>query len=207
MESPSLCYFALATFHFCFIINLVFIGQATDSPDYTLIHQESDYEIRLYEDICWMSAPVVQGISFQKSTKAGFHRLYQYIHGANLNASELAMTAPVLTSITQAPNGSSCFVKLSLSTDYKGTYPQPNPELNLQLEKWEAKCIAVRKFSGFAEDDNIKEEVQALETTLHDHWNGTLENKSSYTIAQYNASYHLSGRLNEVWMIVSGFGA
>lgn len=131
-------------------------------------------------------------------------RLYQYIHGANLNSTQLAMTAPVLTAITEAPHGSSFSVKMSLSAYYEGTPPQPNSELDLQLEKWRAKCIAIRKFSGFARDDNISEEVEALGASLNEHWNGTLESKSSYTIAQYNASNHLSGRFNEVWMAVSG---
>ncbi|KAJ6721896.1 HEME-BINDING PROTEIN-RELATED [Salix viminalis] len=200
MESPSPYYFASAAFHLSFIINLVFSGQAVESPEYTPIHQGSDFEIRIYKDISWMSAPVVQGTTFQKSTKAGFHRLYQYIHGANLNSTRLAMTAPVLTTITEA----SYFVKLSLSASYEGSPPQPDPELNLQEEKWRDKCIAIRKFSGFARDDNIHEEAEALGTSLNEHWNGTLEGKSSYTIAQYNASSHLSGRFNEVWMVVSG---
>ncbi|KAG6757134.1 hypothetical protein POTOM_037436 [Populus tomentosa] len=204
MESPSPYHYALTAFLLCFIINLVFSGQAVESPEYTLIHQQSDFEIRLYKDISWISAPVVQATSFQRSTKAGFHRLYQYIHGANLNSTQLAMTAPVLTTITEAPHGSSFSVKMSLPAYYEGTPPEPNSELDLQLEKWRAKCIAIRKFSGFARDDNISEEVEALGTSLNEHWNGTLENESSYTIAQYNASNHLSGRLNEVWMAVSG---
>ena len=130
-------------------------------------------------------------------------RLYQYIHGANLNHTRLAMTAPVLTTITEA----SYFVKLSLSASYEGNPPQPDPELNLQVEKWRDKCIAIRKFSGFARDDNIHEEAEAPGTSLNEHWNGTLENKGSYTIAQYNASSQISGRFNEAWMVVSGFGA
>jgi len=80
MESPSPYHYALTAFHLSFIINLVFSGQAVESPEYTLIHQQSDFEIRLYKDISWMSAPVLQATSFQKSTKAGFHRFPFPLH-------------------------------------------------------------------------------------------------------------------------------
>lgn len=67
--------------------------------------------------------------------------------------------------------------------------------------------MAVRKFSGFAEDDNVKKEMEALVASLiaRPTANKALDANVSYTIAQYNSSRHLSGRLNEVWIDVSGF--
>ena len=75
--------------------------------------------------------------------------------------------------------------------------------------------MAVRKFSGFAENDNIDKQVESLRNSLSKHMSigdGKTTpfevDKSSYTIAQYNSSRRLSGRLNEVWLnVVSGFGA
>lgn len=138
-------------------------------------------------------------------------RLYQYIHGANLNSSNLTKAAPVLTSITtQSSHESNYVVRLYMSAKYGGASPQPNPELNLVLDKWRSHCIAVRKFSGFAKDDNINKEMEALVTILGKISGGkpdSIEGKGSYSIAQYNASFRQSGRLNEVWMNVSGFAA
>ncbi|KDP26633.1 hypothetical protein JCGZ_17791 [Jatropha curcas] len=208
MENPFLTIAAIA-FYLSVSSHMVFYGHAVESPKYTLIHSESDYEIRLYKDILWMSA-LLQGTSsfqFQKSTKDGFHRIYQYIHGANLNSSQLPMTAPVLTSITTSASNTLYYVKLFLS---KGNPPQANPELNLQLDRWKAQCIAVRKFPGFAEDNNVKKEMAGLVASLNKHLTTTgqmaaLDGNSSYTIAQYNSSRIASGRLNEVWIDVSGF--
>ena len=45
-----------------------------ESPEYTLVHSESDYEIRLYRVAAWMIAPVKSQISFEKATRNGFHR-------------------------------------------------------------------------------------------------------------------------------------
>ncbi|KAH9708756.1 hypothetical protein KPL70_012981 [Citrus sinensis] len=180
---------------------------AIESPHYAVVHSESDFEIRLYSEAFWASA-LVQRSSFQNSTKQGFHRLYQYIHGANLNSARFPVTAPVLTSINPTTaNGSICYVKIYLTAK---SPPQPNSELNLEIEKWTSHCIAVRKFSGFAKDDNINKEVEALMNSLNLHFTGNTsipEDKLSYTIAQYNSSRHQAGRLNEVWMNVPGFNA
>lgn len=136
-------------------------------------------------------------------------RLYLYIHGANLNTSEITMTAPVLTSIVSAVHGpAEYYVRLYMPAKYERTPPQPSSYLNLQFGKWSSHCVAVRKFTGFAKDDHFHKEFETLVKSLNNHLNGTpaiLEDMGSYAIAQYNASYHLSGRLNEVWMDLSGF--
>lgn len=137
-------------------------------------------------------------------------RVYQYIHGSNFNHSNITMTTPVLTSINvnSSSPGFDYFVRLSLPASYGGNPPQPNPELNLQLEKWRSYCIAVRNFTGFAKDDNVGKEKEALVRSLNKHLIGkaaTMEDGSYYSIAQYNSPHHLSGRLNEVWINLSNF--
>lgn len=137
-----------------------------------------------------------------------FHRLYQYIHGGNLNSSQISITAPVLTSIVPSVHGPEYYVRLYLPAKYERTPPQPFTELNLQFDKRRSQCIAVRKFPGFAKDDGINEELETLISSLNKHLNGNpgmSKEKSPYAIAQYNASYHVSGRLNEVWMDLAGF--
>lgn len=134
--------------------------------------------------------------------------MYQYIHGANSNSSRLMMTAPVLTSIFPNAHGSGYFVRFYVSANYLGGPPLPRPEQNLQFENWGGHCVAVRKFSGFATDNSIIKEMEALMTSLSRSLKGNsaaLDDKSAYAIAQYNASSHLDGRLNEVWMNVSTF--
>ncbi|KAK9277028.1 hypothetical protein L1049_006567 [Liquidambar formosana] len=150
---------------------VVICCDATETPQYTVVHSEPDFDIRLYAESYWMSA-LVRGISFEKSTEEGFHRLYQYIHGANLNSSRLMMTAPVLTSITPTGHGFEYLVRFFLPAKYEGIPPQPNPELNLLFYEWRSHCIAVRKFSGFAKDDTINEEKEALVASLDNRLTG-----------------------------------
>ncbi|MED6123171.1 hypothetical protein PIB30_046664 [Stylosanthes scabra] len=180
---------------------------AIETPRYTVIRSESDFQIRLYSESTWMSAPVLPATSFDNSTKTGFHRLYEYIHGDNLSSSKLAFTAPVLTSMPSSGDG--YVVRMYLSARFQGKPPPPNQELKLQVEKWKPQCMAVRTFSGFATDDNINKEIEALINSVNRRGedgrsSGTIQDKGSYTIAQYNGSSHNTGRVNEVWIQVSG---
>ncbi|KAK5838746.1 Heme-binding 2 [Gossypium arboreum] len=186
-----------------------------ESPSYSVVHLESDFEIRLYKEISWMSA-LVHGTSFLNSTRDGFHRLYQYLHGANLNSTHFSMTKPVLTSISPSHHGSSSSsytVRYYLPSEYKyKSPPQPSAELNLQLDKWKSQCIAVRMFPGYANDDNVEKEKDALVSSLTKRLPALMQAVENnlyynYSIAQYNASKHRTGRINEVWMDVSGFTA
>ncbi|XP_004291553.1 PREDICTED: heme-binding protein 2-like [Fragaria vesca subsp. vesca] len=186
--------------------------EAIESPQYTVVHLESDFEIRDYRDGAWMSAPV-KDISFEKATRNGFHRLFQYIQGANLNSSRIAMTAPVLTSIVPGAgplHSSAYFVRFFLPVKFQASPPTPLPELNLKPYTWDSRYIAVRKFSGFARDSNIVQEAQKLATSLsRSPWaNCTSEESSSaYSIAQYNSPFKFIGRVNEVWVDVNASGS
>ncbi|XP_028769422.1 uncharacterized protein LOC114726869 [Neltuma alba] len=202
MKAPLIYLFY---YHVCIIATCCTkLVEAIESPNYTVAASESDLEIRLYSESSWLSARV-QGTSFSQSTKIGFHRLYQYMHGGNLDSSRLDFTAPMLTSITSSTSshGNDYVVMSYMSAKYHGKPPEPNPELNLKVEKWGAHCIAVRKFSGFARDDNINTEVEALINSLSGRA-ATIEDKGTYAVAQYNDSRHISGRLNEVWINLSG---
>lgn len=57
-----------------------FLGlcHAIESPQYTVVHSESDFEIRLYRQSTWMSAQS-KDISFERATKFGFHRYYYFL--------------------------------------------------------------------------------------------------------------------------------
>ncbi|XP_057952812.1 uncharacterized protein LOC131146955 [Malania oleifera] len=184
---------------------------AIEVPQYTVIHSESDFEIRLYRESSWMSAPT-RDISFDKATRNGFHRLFQYIQGANLNFSRISMTAPVLTSIVPDAgplHSSAYYIRFYLPVKFHTDPPVPLPELNLKANTWASHCIAVRKFSGFAKDSNIVSEAEKLAVSLSKSpWaNSTSpESKYAYSIAQYNSPLRIIGRLNEVWVEINGSG-
>ncbi|XP_062116196.1 uncharacterized protein LOC133830277 [Humulus lupulus] len=191
-----------------------FLGvcNAIESPQFKVVHSESEFEIRLYTRSSWMSAPVVPVISFEKATRNGYHRLFQYIQGANLNFTRLAMTVPVLTSIVPGAGplySSAYFVRFFLPVKSQANPPSPLPELNLKPVAWESHCVAVRKFSGFARDSNIVREAEKLTTSLSKSpWanHTSLDSGYAYSIAQYSSPFKFIGRVNEVWVDIDESG-
>ncbi|KAK3017378.1 hypothetical protein RJ639_006313 [Escallonia herrerae] len=109
--------------------------------------------------------------------------------------------------MAQAAQGSDYTVWLYYMPEkYEGPRPQPYAELGLHLDKWKIHCIVIRRFLGFAKDNNIGKEKEALVSSLDKIFHGKnaiLGDKNSYGVAQYNSSPYLSGRLNEVWINVS----
>ncbi|KAG8638799.1 hypothetical protein MANES_14G063400v8 [Manihot esculenta] len=185
---------------------LYFFAQviAIEKPQYQIVHAESDFQVRLYAQATWMAAPVSE-ISFEKATLDGFHRLFQFIQGANLNWTRIPMTAPVVTSIVPGagPFQSSAYsVLFYLPLKFQADPPIPIPELHLKPYVWDSHCVAVRKFSGYATDDNIIKEAKRLSISLsRSPWinNTSAETNFAYSIAQYDSPFHFIGRLNEVW--------
>ncbi|GAB4842757.1 hypothetical protein Ancab_012732 [Ancistrocladus abbreviatus] len=200
----SLLYMLLIFFSVC-------PADAIESPHYSVIHTESDFEVRLFRDSVWMSAPV-EDVSFEKATKFGFHRLFQYIQGANMNWSRIPMTKPVLTSIVPGAgplHSSAYYVRFYLPLNFQETPPLPLAELNLKTTSWPSHCIAVRKFSGFARDSNIVTEAEKLSSSLsRSQWaySTSSQSKYAYSIAQYDSPFQFIGRVNEVWVDVTGSG-
>ncbi|KAM7273781.1 hypothetical protein ACFE04_028445 [Oxalis oulophora] len=190
-----------------FVLFYVLLGlsKALESPEYAVVHTESEFEVRLYTDATWIAAPVTTELSFQKATFLGFRRLFQYIQGANLNWTRLEMTTPAVTSIIPeaGPLHSSGYViGFYLPAKFQDDPPLALPELNLKTYEWDSHCVAVRKFSGFATDDNIVKEAKKLATSLsRSPWaNFTISGSEyAYSIAQYDPPFRLIGRVNEIW--------
>ncbi|KAL2936115.1 Heme-binding protein 2 [Bienertia sinuspersici] len=204
MEKPWKLIMIVAIF-----VTLLTATYAIESPLFSVIHSESEFEIRVYRDSTWMSAPV-NHLSFHQATKLGFHRLFQYIQGANLNFSRIPMTKPVLTSIVPGAgplHSSAYFVRFYLPEKFQATPPLPLPELNLKPVSWPSHCVAVRKFPGHARDGNVVTEAEKLATSLgKSPWaNSTsADRKYAYSIAQYDSPFRIFGRVNEVWVNVDG---
>jgi len=182
--------------------------QNIEGPQYTVVHVESDFEIRLYRQSTWISTPV-EDISFSKATQIGFHKLFQYIQGANINNSRVEMTTPVLTGIVPSagPFCSSAFkVRFYVPSEFHDNPPMPLLDSDLEVENRHEKCVAVRSFSGFAMDGNVAKEASMLELSLQKTpWANVTDvepktGEDAYTIAQYSSPFQILGRVNEVWV-------
>ncbi|KAK7389095.1 hypothetical protein VNO78_23927 [Psophocarpus tetragonolobus] len=188
----------------CLVV-MVCSGMEMESPEYTVVHSESDFEIRLYRNCVWMSAPALHDISFEKATWNGFHRLFQFTEGANLNFSRIPMTVPVLTSMVPGVGplqSQGYYVSLYLPIKFQDNPPLPLEELNIKPYHFTTHCVAVRNFSGYAKDERIIKEAQKLAKSLcRSPWVQS-RTHPGYSIAQYNTPLRILNRKNEVWVDV-----
>eukprot|EP00897_Mesotaenium_endlicherianum_P006279 jgi/Mesen1/567/ME000107S10803 len=187
------------------------VCKALECPPYSLVHEESDFEIRHYAESTWMQAGPLQDVSFMKATTRGFHSLFEYIEGENVNETHVPMTAPAITSIVPSagPFCSSAFsVRLYLPAKYQESPPTPKPHLQLKVAQYPSRCVAVRKFGGFASDFNVAQEAASLADSLErTPWAGATKaergaDEEAYSIAQYNSPFELLKRVNEVWVTI-----
>lgn len=124
-----------------------------------------------------------------------------------MNFSHILIIVLVLTRIVlgAGPFGSSGYiVRFYLPKKFQDSPPMPLKELNLYPDHWEGHCVAFHKFSGFAKDDNIVNEVAKLADSLRNSPWTDLSLKGgenyAYSIAQYNNLFKIFGCLNEVWV-------
>ncbi|CAJ2664337.1 heme-binding protein 2 [Trifolium pratense] len=190
----------------CLVMAMIFCSATAtiESPQYTVVHTESDFEIRLYRTSVWMSASAVGISSFEKATWNGFHRLFQFIQGANLNFSRIPMTSPVVTCMVPKSgplDSEGYYVGFYLPVKFQENPPVPLPELNIKPYEFDSHCVAVRKFSGSTWDERIVEEAEKLDKSLsRSKWSDSKIEQRGYSIAQYDTPFRSAKRRNEVWV-------
>ncbi|KAJ6882346.1 heme-binding protein 2 [Populus alba x Populus x berolinensis] len=191
------------------LLNLVGLYKVIESSQYAKVHAKPDFEVRLYVNSTWMSTPVNE-LSFEKATLFVFNRLFQYIQGANLNYLRIAVIVPVVTSIVPGDTKLTAEVRFYLPVKHQADLPVPLDELHLKPYAWDSHCVAVRKFSRYAKDENIAEEAKRLADSLsRSPWANlsSTESNYSYSIVQYDSPFQFIGRTNEMWADIKVSGA
>lgn len=191
-----------------------------ECPAYVTVHEDNELEIRRYANhTLWVSTSDINvNNSFKQSTRAGFLKLFDYVQGNNGKHERIQMTAPVLTDVYLSSRGPACdlsfVVRLSVAKKFEEMVEKDNfNNQSLHVESWNGWCAAVRKFGGFATDENIVDEAQRLKTSLlATPWarftNNTYNNKCVpkdgelpwiFDVAQYNSPFENESRSNEIW--------
>jgi hypothetical protein len=148
-----------------FWIGFIIVGlsvrtvMAIEEPYYSIIKQESPFEVRAYETYC-VAETTVATSDFSEAGSIGFRRLFRYIQGDNQSQKKLPMTAPVGVEPPSsekipmtAPVGQSrnsegyqvWFVMPKGST--LETLPKPT-DPNVQIRCLEARHVATVRYSG-----------------------------------------------------------
>jgi len=193
-----------------------------ECPAYVTVHEDKEFEIRRYTNhTLWISTSDINvNNSFKQTTRDGFLKLFDYIKGNNGKHEQIPMTAPVLTAVFLSSRGPSCdtafVVRFSVAKDFEEIVEKDNlNNRSLHAESWNGWCAAVRKFGGFATDENVVEEAQRLKTSLlatpwagctNNTHNSKCESKEEvpawiFDVAQYNSPFENESRFNEISFI------
>ncbi|MGP9491285.1 SOUL family heme-binding protein [Psychrobacter sp. AOP7-B1-24] len=161
-------------------------AMATEEPDYTVLMQEDDFELRRYDEQLVAQTWVTGDQS--AASREGFKTLADYIFGNNTapsgESSKISMTAPV-TMQSQANSNDNASQKIAMTapvsmqqTDGKWrvqftmpsqytmqTLPKPNNP-NVEIIEVPAQTYGVIKFSWLAGEDKVAEKTEELRTWM-----------------------------------------
>ena len=169
-------------------------AHAVEEPDYELLRQEGDFEVRAY-GATLVAETVVSG-EFEDAGSRAFRALFKYIDGNNQAREEIAMTAPVSQArsekiamtapVSQRAEGGQWVVSFMMPSDYTmATLPEPL-DSRIVLRELPPYRAAVIRYSGFWSEDNYREHLEALEDWVA---KAGLEPRGEPVWARYNAPF------------------
>lgn len=150
------------------------IMRNVEQPDYKLVSSKGNIEIRDYAPM--ILAQVEVSGERKQAISEGFKILADYIFGNNTSNNKMEMTAPVTNELSQkmamtAPvlqeqHMDKWKVRFVMPKKYSlETLPKPNSK-DIILIPFAAKRFAVIRFSGLADDENIKQHTEELKTYI-----------------------------------------
>ena len=184
-----------------FFINIFFNSvMATEEPDFKLISEEGDFQIREYDPKI-IAQVEVEG-DFDEASSRGFKLLADYIFGNNLlegESQKISMTTPVemspmtenilmTSSIMDDQVNNKWSINFIMPQEYSlDTLPKPN---NFQVNIIEVpkEKYAVIVFSGLVRESSYAEKAELLSNYLVE--NG-LKQQGAIKIARYNPPWTL----------------
>ena len=185
----------------------------TEEPDYTVLSQSDDFELRRYDEQLvaqtWISGDQ------DTASREGFKVLADYIFGNNTAAtggsSKISMTAPVkmqsgssdesqkiamTAPVNMQQEGGKWRVQFTMPSKYTmQTLPKPNNP-NIEIIEVPAQTYGVIKFSWLAGEDKVAAKTEALQTWMQGQ---NLTPTGEPELARYNPPWTLPFlRRNEV---------
>ena len=166
---------------------------AIETPEYKLLEKNGMLELREYESMVIAVTKVQQ--PYRSAQSEGFRRIASYIFGGNDSQTEIAMTAPVIsTQVNTASEEHEIFFIIPSNLKIEDL-PKPNLK-NVKIEKRNLSKVAVIKFGGWATEERV------------DYFQDVLKNKAlelgyniigDFMVAQYNSPWALPPfRKNEI---------
>lgn len=150
---------------------------AYEEPEYRILDQREDYELRAYEP--YLAAETTVEGSFGQSGNQAFRILAAYIFGKNRQSEKMAMTAPVTrqpadtdervkseasaTIIAEQAAGAARYTyQFVMERKYtRDMLPDPD-DSRVRIREIPARTLAARRYSGRWTEENFRKHAGAL---------------------------------------------
>lgn len=187
-----------------------YIGATTETPEYAVVEQEGDFELRSYPELLY--AEVVTQGDRGAAANAAFRPLARYIFARDRDGEDIAMTAPVTQTparekiamtapVTQEPADEGWRVRFIMPAGYTlDSLPDPaNP--NVRLGEIPPRRVAAVRFSGSWSDEKFQAQAERLSAWIAQKgWRAAGEP----TYAYYNDPFTPGPlRRNEVMIVIA----
>ena len=129
---------------------------SVETPKYKILRTATDYEIRKYPKEILAKAK-----SSGMASSQGFQTIAEYIFGKTQDQEKqkpIAMTAPVINTDKE--------MYFVMPSKFKSISELPKPNEEVELVEQDEQVMAVKKFSGIAYDNVIKQYQNELESKL-----------------------------------------
>lgn len=183
---------------------------AIEEPEYTLLLQEEQYELRDYSP--YIIAETFVDAGFEEAGTIAFRSLFNYISGDNQSRTEVVMTAPVsqqgsgeeismTAPVSQKASGGRWLVSFTMPGMYTmDSIPKPNDPL-VQIRQVERQRMAAIRYTGLWRENSYQSNKQALDAWIEAQG---LKVTGEAVWARYNAPFSLWFlRRNEILIPVS----
>lgn len=195
-------------FLFLIVVSILFYAfihfyfSRVEQPVYTIIKNDSPYQIRKYPQLL-VARTIAQG-SHKEALNSGFNVLVDYIKGNNTSNQKIPMTAPVLVTQQDSAEKNWSIEFIMPASFTLETIAQPNNQL-VSLHMIPESTYATIQFSGTWKKDNLKKHYQKLEQYVqqakNDRATEQLRIDTNPVYAFYNPPIILPFlRRNEVWL-------
>ncbi|MFK7849701.1 MAG: heme-binding protein [Akkermansiaceae bacterium] len=135
---------------------------AIEKPAYESVKKDGSFEIRKYESIRVVSAPMDD----MDERNQSFRKLFKYISGENADKKKIAMTSPVFMDEDTTPKGQMSF--MIPSEIAKEGAPSPDAE-EVTLDEIKSGTFAVFTFKGWNKPESREKASGQLDTLLKEH--------------------------------------
>ncbi|KAB5581654.1 hypothetical protein PHYPO_G00178240 [Pangasianodon hypophthalmus] len=166
-----------------------------ECPVYTVVNTYEGFEERRYNASQWITTDIPS--TREKDIQDGFWKLYYFMQGKNKEGKEIAMTRPVVVSVSEAVENGGRQVSISFFINADIVLPKPNDE-TIKNKDLPAATVYVRVFDGIASEADAIENVEKLKEYLQAA--GKPFDSTRFEAAGYDAPWDLINRHNEVWI-------